>query len=94
MVEPSDYKIYVLAVSSKADQKVMARVALNALFAPDRYPVDLSEIALLRSDHKLMTRAFLARCALEPSHYLSWSQGRCWRLIALLEDEKKPACAP
>lgn len=59
------------------DKRVMARVALNALVDPQRYPVDLSEIKGLKIEARLLVRAFLAYMATNANEYGTWDAVRC-----------------
>ena len=44
------------------DRKVLIHVALNALYAPDIYPVDLSELMGMNKKHVMVARGFLSSC--------------------------------
>lgn len=73
MLPPIDFISYVLRSPAGEDQKVMAMVALNTLFDVEQFPVDLSQVMALGTNNRIMTRAFLAWCAIEPKEYLSQS---------------------
>lgn len=66
------------------DRKVLIRIALNALYAPDAYPVDLSELMGMQEKHVVLARGFLARCALEPQLYYRLTDDRVRRLRTYL----------
>lgn len=90
MLHPVDYVNTIFGLELTADQVVMARVALNVLFDPDQYPVDISEVMTLRSKNRILVRGFLAWCAFEPEHYQSLSEELCQRLRRAVID---PAAA-
>jgi hypothetical protein len=48
MMHPGDFVLFVRGATR--NRQVLARIALNVLFDPDAYPVDLSEIQAL--DHR------------------------------------------
>ncbi|MBN8499533.1 MAG: hypothetical protein J0M19_00045 [Sphingomonadales bacterium] len=87
MLAPIDFTTYVRASKIASDQVIMARIALNVLYDPERYPVDLSEIAKMRSESRIMTRAFLAWCAIDQDEWLSWPERLCHSLIRLLPND-------
>lgn len=73
MIYPGEFALFVLKASRwPSDQKVMARIALNFLFDPEQYPVDLSEVVALQSDNRIMTEAFFANCASFPIEAANW----------------------
>jgi hypothetical protein len=73
MIYPGEFPLFVLeATRWPADQQVMARVALNFLFDPEQYPVDLSEVLSLQSNNRIMTEAFFANCASFPIEAGTW----------------------
>lgn len=84
MLPPIAFVTYVRRAKPSADREVMARVALNVLYDPERYPVDLSEVSALGCQARLMTRGFLAWCAIEKDEWLSWQPYLCECLIKLL----------
>lgn len=84
MLPPIAFVTYVRRAKPSADREVMARVALNVLYDPERYPVDLSEVSALACEARLMTRGFLAWCAIEQKEWLSWQPYLCDCLIKLL----------
>lgn len=47
----------------------MARIALNTLFDPHDFPVDLTLLHTLGAEPYLCTRSFLRYCAADPSVY-------------------------
>lgn len=49
----------------------MARIALNTLFDPHMFPVDLTLLHTLSLEPYLRTRSFLRYCAANPSAYSS-----------------------
>lgn len=59
---------------SERDRSIMARVALNALYDAELFPVDLSEVMSLRGKHAVLTRAFISWCLLEPIAFQRWSE--------------------
>lgn len=69
----------------QSDRRTMARVALNALYDPDVFPVDLSDVIKLRGKHGAITRSFLSWCSLKPTAFYSWSEDMCRPLTAYLE---------
>jgi hypothetical protein len=80
MIYPEDF-IAVVKKTKKPDEKsLMARVALNALYDPERFPVDLSEVMALPQESKMLVRAFMAFCAINPGKYLSYSDSLLPRL--------------
>ncbi|WP_057920835.1 hypothetical protein [Lysobacter capsici] len=87
MLPPIDFMHYVRGSNIASDQVVMARIALNVLSDPERYPVDLSEIAGMRYESQIMTRAFLAWCAIERDEWLSLPAYLCYSMIQLLPSE-------
>lgn len=62
----------VLATTADRDQTLLARIALNALYDPARYPVDMSELLSLTAHHRALARSFLAWCAVHPHEYTNW----------------------
>lgn len=86
MLHPTDYVNMIFGSELNADQVVMARVALNVLFDPDQYPVDLSEVMALSGANRILVRGFLAWCAFDPTRYQSRSEELCERLrIAVID---------
>jgi hypothetical protein len=55
-----------------SDQTLLARIALNALHDPARFPVDMSELMSLTAHHRALVRSFLAWCAVHPEEYTNW----------------------
>lgn len=78
MIYPADY-MFCLRDNPyrQQDKQVMARVALNALVDPERYPVDLSEVRTLGIGARLLVRAFLAYMANNADEYGTWDAERC-----------------
>lgn len=70
-----------------AERVVMARIALNALFDPNAYPVDMSELASLTSEPNILTRSMLNYCVIHPEYFGSLDQPRARRLAALVSSE-------
>lgn len=89
MLCPHDFVSYVLKSSHMKDRVVLARAALNILFDIEQYPVDLAEVAGLRSEGRLMVRAFLAWVAVNPHEHLSWPYHLCEPLIDLVDEKRK-----
>lgn len=86
MLYDLDFVSYIKRMTDEdqqADRRVMARVALNALYDSEAYPVDLSEILRLHSINRSLTRAFLLGCSLRPEVFQSWSDGGCAALVEL-----------
>lgn len=50
----------------------MIRIALNTLYDPDEYPVDIAELMSLRAEHLHIARGFLSNCATDPTLFQSW----------------------
>lgn len=94
MLPAIDFISYVLRSPSGDDQKVMALVALNTLFDVERFPVDISKVMTLGTNDRIMTRAFLAWCAIEPTEYSSRSAFYARRLISIVYPgaEKEEEC--
>lgn len=67
----------------------MARLALNFLFDPEQYPVDLSEVFALESETRLMAEAFFNNCAMYPGEYAS-----CHKEEAIAHELIKIVSAP
>lgn len=84
MLPAIDFISYVLRSPSGDDQKVMALVALNTLFDVERFQVDLSKVMALGTENRIMTRAFLAWCAIEPKEYSSRSAFLSRHLIGII----------
>lgn len=82
MLCPYDFAQLLPRVRNRKDRRVMACVVLNAIYDPDQYPVDLSEVMNLQGENRVLTRAFLAWCALCPDAYASWNEQACERLFA------------
>lgn len=90
MIYPSDFALFVLEARRwPEEQKVMARLALNFLFDPEQYPVDLSETLGLHSDNRIMVNAFLAACGSFPNEASTWEKEDmlCHALIDLTSKE-------
>jgi hypothetical protein len=91
MLSPETYLSTVFgASSSRDDQRLMARVALNVLFAPDRFPVDMSELFSLSEMQWLQTEGFLAYCAVKPNVYSSFDDIDAQMLLTLLNEQVGP----
>jgi hypothetical protein len=71
MLHPIDYLSAVL--DGGRDKVLMARIALNRVFDPKAYPVDLSEIRGLHAINEAITMALLARCAAKREPWMSQS---------------------
>jgi len=84
MLHPIDFVTYVRLKSDLMDRSLLARIALNALYDYERYPVDLSELAELCCESRVMARAFLAWCAIDPEEWSSWPQPLCECLFKLV----------
>ncbi len=85
MLYPGDFKLILQGGTfSPADARVLARVGLNALFDPARYPVDLSELRNLGIEARLAARAFVAYMSNNPDEYASWSTERCDVFLRIL----------
>jgi hypothetical protein len=71
---------YVIAINgSQKQHPLMARIALNRLYDPAAFPVDLSELQELDGAlPPLLTWAFLDRCATTPEAY--WDEEEFGRL--------------
>lgn len=83
MLYPGDFVLAIEGSKYPADDaRVLARVALNALLDPERFPVDISEIRSLSVDARLAARAFLAYMAMNPSEFSGRSSKMCEALIA------------
>lgn len=80
MIYPEDFIAAVKKTKSPDEKSLMARVALNALYDPERFPVDLSEVMALPQESKMLVRGFMAYCAINPSEYLSYSDRLLLRL--------------
>ena len=74
MIHPGDYVQYVR--NAKQHRSVLARVALNVLYDPDAFPVDLSEVLSLGSEERHMARGLISWCTVSPTHFSSRSAER------------------
>ncbi|WP_036106860.1 hypothetical protein [Lysobacter capsici] len=87
MLYPGDFALFVIEANRwPEEQRVMARVALNFLFDPEQYPVDLSEVLALHSENRIMVDAFFSNCGSFPIEYGSWhkEEGLCHALMELV----------
>jgi len=88
VIYPADFVGYLRKRAKCADDRlVMARIALNALYDPQLYPVDVFEVMRLRNESRVMTEAFLAFCAVNPQQYCSWDDGLCAELFGVVKSE-------
>lgn len=73
MINPVDYYGFLKRQhQDPEDQVLMARIALNVMFDPAAYPVDLSEVTSLRAVNRMVAEGFLAYCAVNPKEFGSW----------------------
>jgi hypothetical protein len=83
MLRPSDFILYIK--SAEADRVLLARVALNVLYDPALYPVDLSAVLALRGMSRAMVKSLLDWCATEPSEHTGSPDCTFVELIALAD---------
>ncbi len=70
---PEDYMAYVCrAEIDPAHREVLARLALNQLFDPDRYRVRINEVMSLPFEERMRARSFIEYCAIHPSLRFSY----------------------
>ena len=90
MIYPADFVSFVRKKAKPAaEQVVLARIALNALYDPEIYPVDVHELMLLHNENRVMAKAFLSYCAINPKEYSNWSELLCEELFAICADGRK-----
>ena len=81
MLHPVDFIRYVR--NTKHNQRIMARIGLNALHDPDAYPVDISELDKLGSLNRSVVAGFMNWCALKKQQKYSWCEDEIRDLVAL-----------
>lgn len=81
MLHPIDFIRYVR--STKHNQRLMARIGLNALHDPDSYPVDISELDRLGSLNRSVVAGFMNWCALDKQHKYTWCEDEIRDLVAM-----------
>lgn len=69
-MHPVDYFIRIKNVKDSAKDRVsMARIALNTLFDPHVYPIDLSLLSEMSTEAYVLSRSMLTYCRLFPEYY-------------------------
>lgn len=86
MLHPADYVHYI--ETAGINKPLLARIALNALYDSDAFPVDLSELNTLDSRGGQMARAFLDWCGTDPTQFSSWAEDGVERLKNIVDPHR------
>lgn len=90
MIYPADFVSFVRKKTKPVEEQIiLARIALNALYDPEMYPVDVHELMLLHNENRVMAEAFLAYCAINPKEYSGWTELSCQELFAICAAGRK-----
>lgn len=60
--------------SDAADRSTLSRIALNALFDADMFPVNIREVLQMQRKHSALAMSFLMWCSFNPIVHQGWSE--------------------
>ena len=87
MLYPGDFVLLITHGNFEHKvRRVLARIALNALVDPQKYPVDLSEVNKLHTTANLAAWGFLTYMANHPIEYGNRAHLSCESLLVILKD--------
>lgn len=81
MLHPIEYFKHVR--DTRKNQRLMARIGLNALYDPDAYPVDLSELDKLTDVNRTMVAGFMNGFSGAKRDKYRWCEDEVRDLVAM-----------
>lgn len=89
-MNPMDYFIRIKSGKDSAKDRVsMARIALNTLFDPHVYPVDLSLLSEMSTEAYVLSRSMLTYSRLFPEYYGSLAPDDLEYLQRIVDNRSK-----